>query len=71
MEGDPDFTLFWRDGKRQVLKAKGRTIAEAMNNSGMGGGILRALDFHAAGDCDDYDYDPKAREWNRKPDRPY
>lgn len=64
MEGDPKFTLFWLDGKREVVG--GRTIAEAMTLAGYGRGALRALDFFAPGDNQGYWWDKKAREWRSK-----
>ena len=42
------FTLFWLTGEYEILK--GNTLSEAMNNSGYGGGSIRALDFYANGD---------------------
>lgn len=64
MNGDPKFTLFWLDGKREVVE--GRTIAEAMTLAGYSSGALRALDFYANGDCDDYRWLPEEREWKRE-----
>lgn len=61
MEGDPKFTLFWRDGKREVVS--GRTPAEAMTLAGYGGGALRALDFYTSGDTDDWKWIKETREW--------
>lgn len=63
MEGDPKFTLYWRTGDREVVQ--GRTIAEAMTMAGYSGGVLRALDFHASGETNEYAWDAKTREWNR------
>ena len=44
-EIEKDFTLFWRDGKREIVR--GTSIAEAMTRAGYGGGALRALDFYS------------------------
>lgn len=61
MNDDPKFTLYWRDGKREVVQ--GRNPAEAMTLAGYGGGAVAALDFWASGENDDYEWDAKAREW--------
>lgn len=63
MENDPKFTLYWRDGKRNIVQ--GRTIAEAMTLAGYGGGALGALDFHAKGENGDYAWNATSREWDR------
>lgn len=55
------YTLFWLDGKREVVH--GATIAEAMTSAGYGGGAVRALDFYASGDRDDYQWD--GRDWSQ------
>lgn len=64
MEGDPKFTLFWLDGKREVVQ--GRSIAEAMTLAGYSNGALRALDFYASGDNQDYVWVPGERDWKQK-----
>lgn len=64
MDGDPKFTLFWLDGRREVVQ--GRTIAEAMTLAGYGGGALRALDFYASGDNTGYWWEDATREWHNK-----
>lgn len=66
MKTESKFTFFWRDGKREVLA--GSDAADALSRAGYGGGALRALDFHAKGDNDEYEYDSTARDWNPKPD---
>ena len=55
------FTLFWRDGSRNVIE--GSDIANAMNCSGFGAGSLRALDFYASGDNQEYSWNGAARNW--------
>jgi len=57
------FTLFWRDGKRHVIR--GSDIASAMNNAGYGAGSLSALDFHAKGDNKEYTWNKNTREWDK------
>lgn len=64
MDGDPKFTLFWLDGKREVVQ--GRTIAEAMTLRGYSQEALRALDFYASDDNDGYWWDANTREWHNK-----
>ena len=53
------FTFFWRDGLREVLT--GDSPADAANRAGYGGGAMRALDFWANGDNNQYEY--RDREW--------
>jgi hypothetical protein len=55
------YTLFWRDGKREVVH--GTTAADAMNRAGYGAGALPALDFHARGDNHDWEWDADKRDW--------
>jgi hypothetical protein len=64
MKGDPKFTLYWRDGKREVVQ--GRTISEAFMLAGYGGGAMRALDFYANGEDHRYWWDEKGREWHNE-----
>ena len=39
------FMVFWRDGKVEVME--GDTIADAFMRAGYGGGVLKAVDYHA------------------------
>lgn len=55
------YTLYWRDGKREVVK--GDNQAQAMTLRGYGSGAVRALDFYAKGDDRDYEWDAAKREW--------
>ena len=64
MQDDPAFTLYWRTGRREVVR--GRNGAEAMTLAGYSSGALRALDFWADGDDDKYWWDEKNREWHSK-----
>jgi len=61
---DQKFTLYWRAGTRQVVQ--GRNISSAMTRAGCGNGALRALDFYASGDCDQYEWNAAEREWQPK-----
>lgn len=58
------FTLYWRDGKRELVH--GATIAEACTHAGYGAGAIRALDFYAKGDDNSYWWDAKERDWHNK-----
>lgn len=62
------FTLYWRDGKRQVVE--GSDPADAMNRAGYGGGAVAALDFYAEGDNHDYRWDAAKRDWVRTSPHP-
>lgn len=60
------FTLYWRDGKREIVE--GDDAADAMTNAGYGAGALRALDFYASGDCNEWSWVEKSREWTPTPE---
>lgn len=57
------FTLYWRDGKREVVW--GKTPARAMTTAGYGGGAIRALDFYAHGDDHAWTWNQSARDWEK------
>jgi hypothetical protein len=61
---DAIYTLFWRTGQREIVK--GRNPAEAMTLAGYGGGAVRALDFYARGNNDEYAWNKITREWDAK-----
>ncbi len=65
MKGDPQFTLYWKTGDRNVVE--GRSIAEAMTLGGYSSGAVRALDFWAHGDDHKYVWNKAARQWTSKP----
>ena len=58
---DETFTLYWRMGKREVVK--GETIAKAMTLAGYSGGAVAALDFFVNGE--DHDWEWRDRDWHR------
>lgn len=58
------FTLFWLDGKREVIE--GNTIASAFTFAGYGAGAIRALDFYSNGDDTSYIWIRKDRTWEKK-----
>jgi hypothetical protein len=60
-----EFTLYWRTGERNVVK--GPDVASAMTLSGYGGGAVRALDFWARGDDQDWEWNDEKREWLQRP----
>lgn len=59
-----EYTIYWRDGKRDVLT--GSNAANAFTNAGYGAGAMGAVDFYADGDDDSYEWNAKTREWNKK-----
>lgn len=58
------FTFFWLGGKRDVLP--GETPEDAMNKAGYGQGALKALDFHAEGDNQQYEW--SGNSWTTRKD---
>lgn len=58
------FTLYWLDGKREVVK--GSTISGACSSAGIGAGAIRALDFYIKGDNREYTYDLEKHHWVKK-----
>jgi len=57
-----EFTLFWLDGKIEIIK--GIDIVNAMNLAGYGGGAVNALDFYENGDKrDEYLWDKEKHVW--------
>lgn len=61
---DSYFTLYWRDGKREIVK--GTDVADAMNHAGYGQGAVKALDFYSKGVDYDYEWNTGTKEWHRK-----
>ena len=60
------FTFFWLTGKREVFE--GSDTANALNNAGYSQGALRALDFWANGDNNDYVWNKTKRNWDLTPE---
>lgn len=60
---EPCFTLFWKDGMREIVR--GPSVADAMTRAGYGAGAVRALDFWAEGDETNYTYVQERRSWVR------
>lgn len=55
------WTLFWRDGKRQVVY--GASFPDAMSKAGHGNA---ALDFFAQGDNHGWEWNQETRNWETK-----
>lgn len=56
------FTLFWIDGKSEVIQ--GAEIADAFRRSGYGNGDRKLLDFYASGDeTENYAWDIERKKW--------
>lgn len=60
------YTFFWLTGKREVLE--GDAPHHALNQAGYGGGAVRALDFHAKGDNNEYVWNKDKHEWELTPE---
>lgn len=56
------FTLFWLTGEKNVVE--GTDVADAMNKAGYSNGALRALDFYANGDNNDYVWNDEKHSWD-------
>jgi hypothetical protein len=61
---DHYYTLYWRDGKREIVK--GKNLTEALTFAGYGGGAFKALDFHTLGVNDEYEWDKDKHDWVKK-----
>jgi endogenous inhibitor of DNA gyrase (YacG/DUF329 family) len=57
------FTLYWLDGKREVITSPVNDIARAMTLAGYSNGVVRALDFYTSGDDDNYFWNHLNRKW--------
>lgn len=59
------YTLFWLDGKSEVVT--GNDVSSAFNNAGYGAGAMRALDFYAEGDQrENYIWNSTEHSWKSK-----
>lgn len=58
------FTLYWKDGQRDVVK--GKDLKDAMTHAGYGAGATSALDFHTTGVDYNYTWDTVERNWVKK-----
>jgi hypothetical protein len=57
------FTIYWRDGHRQLVS--GTSVANAVHRAGYAIGALTAIEFFAPGDCRDYVWTKDTGEWVR------
>lgn len=57
-------TIYWRDGKRDVLP--GHNGANALGRAGYGHGAVSAVDFICDGENNEYEWDVTTRQWNRR-----
>ena len=55
------FTLYWTDGKREVIC--GKTISDAFRAAGYGQSALNVLDWYDAGDTDTHSWDSQLSIW--------
>jgi hypothetical protein len=58
------WTFFWLTGERQVLE--GDKPNEALMFAGYGGGAIRALDFYAKGDNNEWEWNKEKHSWIKK-----
>ena len=61
------FTLYWLDGKREVVVGTG--IANAFARAGYGGGAPAALDWYDTGATDTHRYSQDEKAWIARPKR--
>ena len=59
-----EFTFFWLDGKREVLKGGGP--ADALTKGGYSQGALKALDFYDYGNNNNWEWKKEIRTWHKK-----
>lgn len=57
-----EFSIFWRDGTRQVIE--GRDITDAFNKH-YSAGALAALDFYSSGNDEGWVWSKEEREWRK------
>jgi hypothetical protein len=56
------YTIFWLDGKCEVLE--GNNLEDAFSKAGYGAGAVRAIDFTGKGDISkDYEWDSDSKDW--------
>lgn len=57
------YTLFWKDGKAEIVT--GTSVANAMTQAGYSNGAVPALDFWSVGDKrDEYTWNSMTHDWN-------
>lgn len=55
------FTLYWIDGKRQIIS--GPTIEQAFSAAGYGAGAVKVVDWYDNGVSETHYYDKNKKEW--------
>lgn len=55
------WTLYWRDGTKQVVF--GQTISQAMTDAGYSAGAVGDLDFYAGERSTTYSWDAVQKQW--------
>lgn len=58
-----NYTFYWLTGEREVFE--GDSPGDALNKAGYSQGALRALDFWAHGERNDYQWNKDERVWVR------
>lgn len=61
---DKEFTVYWRDGKRSVVK--GPSVEVAFARAGYSAGAVAAIDWYDNGDIDTHNWASETRTWIRK-----
>ncbi|QVD49170.1 hypothetical protein LUCX_100 [Xanthomonas phage vB_XciM_LucasX] len=62
------FTLYWKDGRREIIV--GEDIADAFHKAGYGSGALGALDWYDQLPSDTHRWDADSKDWvKRTPNR--
>jgi hypothetical protein len=60
------YTVFWLDGKREVIE--GESIGDAARRAGIQKGALASMDFYSDGEDDGWEWNADRRSWiSKKP----
>ena len=59
-----EYTFYWLDGTKAVYTGEGPACA--LNHAGYGNGAIKALDFFAEGNNNDYQWDSEKHTWVKK-----
>ncbi len=57
------WTLYWKDGKKEIIQ--GSTLEEAFTKYGFGAGAKSALDFYVKGTDASYNWNNKDKSWDK------
>jgi hypothetical protein len=58
------WTLFWKNGKREVIH--GTDLDDALTNNGHTMESVKNTQFYTQGRCKSYEYDEETKEWIHK-----